>query len=63
MCGTNGLRIGKVFVIALILDAVYQYIELEWFYPVEALLVALILAVVPYLLLRGPINRITPRKE
>jgi hypothetical protein len=54
--------VGKIFIIALILDAVYQYIELGWFYPVEALLVALILAIIPYVLLRGPVNRLTPRK-
>jgi hypothetical protein len=54
--------VGKIFIIALILDAGYQYIELRWFYPVEALLVALILAIVPYVLLRGPVNRLTPRK-
>jgi hypothetical protein len=54
--------VGKIFIIALILDGVYQYIELRWFYPVEALLVALILAIVPYVLLRGPVNRLTPRK-
>ena len=54
--------VGKVFVIAIILDAVYQYIELKWFYPGEAVVVALILAIVPYLLLRGPANRLTSKK-
>lgn len=49
---------GKVFTIALVLDAVYQYIALKWFYPAEAVLVAAILALVPYLLLRGPVNRV-----
>jgi hypothetical protein len=54
--------VGKIFIIALILDAVYQYIELRWFYPVEALLVAFILAIIPYVLLRGPVNRLIHRK-
>lgn len=54
--------VGKIFVIALVLDAVYQYIELTWFYPGEAMVVAFILAIVPYVLLRGPANRLTPRK-
>ena len=54
--------VGKIFVLALILDAVYQYIELRWFYPNEALLVAFILAIIPYVLLRGPANRLTSRK-
>ena len=54
--------VGKVFVLALVLDAVYQYIELSWFYPAEALVVALILAIIPYLAIRGPVNRLMSRK-
>lgn len=54
--------VGKVFVIAVIIDLVYQLIVFRWFYPVEALLVAAILAFVPYLLIRGPVNRIARHK-
>lgn len=54
--------VGKIFVIALLLEAVYQYIVLKWFYPGEALVVAVLLALVPYLLLRGPINRMLAGK-
>ena len=54
--------VGKVFIIAIIIDAVYQFIALRWFYPGEAFLVAVILAFFPYLLIRGPVNRLTPRK-
>ena len=43
---------------AIVIDAVYQYREFAWFYPGEALLVAFSLAFVPYVLLRGPVNRI-----
>jgi hypothetical protein len=50
--------VGKIFIVALALDAVYQFITVKWFYPGEALVVAFILALVPYLLLRGPINRV-----
>jgi hypothetical protein len=50
--------VGKIFIVALALDAVYQFIALKWFYPGEAVVIALILALVPYLLLRGPINRV-----
>jgi hypothetical protein len=53
--------LGKVFIIAVILDAVYQFLELRWFYPGEALLVALILAVLPYFLLRGTVNHLSRR--
>ena len=54
---------GKVFVIALILDAVYQSRVLARFYPGEALLVALVLAVVPYSLVRGPVNQLMRTKR
>jgi hypothetical protein len=60
----NGWKsVGKVFVLAMVLDVVYQLIEHRWtVYPGEAVLVAIILAIVPYLLLRGPINRIAGRQ-
>lgn len=54
-----GLKaVTRVLVFALVMDAVYQLIALHWFYPGEAILVALILAFVPYLVIRGPANRI-----
>ena len=56
-------HMGRVFILAIIIDAVYQLIVFRWFYPAEALLVALILALVPYLLIRGPVNRIASNKK
>jgi hypothetical protein len=53
--------VAKVFVVAVIIDLVYQIIELRWFYPEEAVIVAAILALIPYLLLRGPANRMARR--
>ena len=50
--------VGKVFVIAVVIDGIYQYIALRWLYPGEALIVAFVLALVPYVLIRGPVNRI-----
>ncbi len=50
-------HIGKVFVVAMVMDAVYQYIQVRWFYPFEALVVAVILAVLPYVVFRGLTNR------
>ena len=56
--------IGKVFILAIVLDVVYQLIEHRWtIYPGEAVLVAIILAIVPYLLIRGPVNRIVCEKR
>jgi hypothetical protein len=50
--------IARVFLLAVIMDVIYQWIVLSWIYPGEALLVAILLAVVPYVLIRGPVNRI-----
>lgn len=50
--------VARVFIFALLMDAVYQFIVLHWFYPGEALIVAFILAFLPYLAIRGPVNRI-----
>jgi hypothetical protein len=50
--------IGRVFVFAIILDIAYQWIEYGWVYIAETLVIASILAILPYLLLRGPANRV-----
>ena len=50
--------VGKVFLVAVAVDLVYQFIVFRWFYPGEALLVAALLAFLPYVLIRGPLNRI-----
>ena len=53
--------VARVFVLAIVMDVIYQLIVLRWIYPFELLLVAVLLAVVPYLLIRGPVNRIVRR--
>lgn len=53
--------IARVFVLAIVMDVIYQLIVLGWVYPFELILVAILLAVVPYLLIRGPVNRIVSR--
>ena len=50
--------VGKIFVIAVVLDIVYQLIVLRWVYPGETLLVAAALALLPYLILRGVVTRV-----
>ena len=50
--------VGKVFVFAVIIDAVYQVMVFRSVYFVELLLVAFLLACVPYMLVRGSANRI-----
>jgi hypothetical protein len=49
---------GKVMIIAIVLDAIYQYLALKAFFPGEAIVVAFVLAFLPYLLLRGPVARV-----
>ena len=51
----------RVFVLAVIMDVIYQLIVLRWVYPSEVVIVATLLAVVPYLLIRGPVSRIARR--
>ena len=51
----------KVFILAVVPDVIYQYLVLRWFYLREALIVAFIPALVPYLLIRGPVDRIARR--
>ena len=53
--------VARVFVLAIVMDVIYQLIVLRWVYPFELVLVAILLAVVPYLLIRGPVNRVVRR--
>ena len=55
--------VGKVFVLAIILDVVFQIKVLGTVYPGETLIVAFLLAIVPYLLLRGLVTRVASRKN
>jgi hypothetical protein len=50
--------IGKVFIFAIILDVVFQIMELHTVYPGEALIVAFFLSIIPYLIIRGPETRL-----
>jgi hypothetical protein len=51
-------HVGRLFIVAVVLDVVYQLIVLRWVYPVQTLVVATTLAVLPYLLIRGLTNRV-----
>ena len=56
-------RVRRVIVFAFVMDAIYQYIVLRTFYPGEALVTVFVLAVLPYLLIRGPVDRIVRRRQ
>ena len=51
----------RIILLGLGMDAIYQNLVLGTFYPGEAALVALLLAFIPYLALRGPIARLAHR--
>jgi hypothetical protein len=55
--------VGRVFILALVLDAVYQIIVRRFVYPGEAVIVAFVLAIVPYLILRGLVTRVAEKKD
>jgi hypothetical protein len=50
----GGISTARVLLLGLIMDTIYQLIVLKTFYPAEAVIVAIVLAFIPYLLLRGP---------
>jgi len=55
--------VGTVFIVALILDAIYQVIVHSAIYTLELLIASAILALVPYALLRGLVTRLARRRS
>jgi hypothetical protein len=51
----------RIIVLGLVMDVIYQLIFLKTFYPVESLIIVLVLAFLPYALLRGPVARVAHR--
>jgi hypothetical protein len=51
-------QVAKVFVAAIIIDLIYEIVVFRAIYPGQALIVAAILALLPYPLIRGSVNRI-----
>src|SRR5271169_6281469 len=54
--GWRGAR--TPFLVAIVLDCIYQLVTVQFIYPLELLFTATLLALIPYILLRGPFNRI-----
>ena len=50
-------HVGKVFTAAVVIDLIYEVIVFRWIYPDQALIVAAVLALLPYLVVRGLLNR------
>jgi hypothetical protein len=56
-------KIGRVFILAFLLDVVYQIIVLRFVYVGEAVIVSFVLAIVPFLILRGLVTRLARLKN
>jgi hypothetical protein len=50
--------IGKLFLVGVVLDLIYQLVVFHGLRPVQSLMVATVLAVLPYVVVRGLTNRI-----
>ena len=56
----EGLKaVSRVLALSIVVDPIYQYTVLGAFRPMQALIIGVILAFVPYLLVRGPAARIS----
>lgn len=58
----SGARdVGRVFIVAIVMDSIYQLLVLREFHVIQLLIVAVALAIVPYVLIRGPVTRVARR--
>jgi hypothetical protein len=48
------VSIARIILLGLGMDTLYQAIAFDYFHPAEAVIVALLLAFIPYVVLRGP---------
>jgi hypothetical protein len=51
----------RLFAMAIVLDVIYQFVVFHQVRPLQGLIVATVLALIPYMLLRGPANRLMTR--
>lgn len=51
-------HVGKVFLIAMVFDGIYQFMVFHRVYVTGVVIIAFTLAVIPYLVFRGFVNRI-----
>ena len=52
----------RILILGIVMDAIYQWLVFKTFYPAEAAVIAVLLAFVPYLLLRGPMEHLAKRR-
>jgi hypothetical protein len=55
--------VASVFIVAALIDLVYQLLVVQWVYPGETLIVAFVLAVAPYVVVRALVNRLVSNRS
>ena len=50
--------VGKVFILAVIMEVIFEIIEFKTVHPFEVIKVSFFLAIVPYLIFRGVVDRL-----
>jgi hypothetical protein len=55
--------IGKVFIAAVVIDVIGQLLVEHRIHPLRSVLVAVVLAVLPYIVFRGLLNRLGRRRK
>ncbi len=53
---------GRILILGVVVDVAYQLAFLDSFFPGESAIIAILLAFLPYALLRGPIARLARRR-
>ena len=48
----------RILILGVVMDIIYQWKVLDTFYPGQSAVIAILLAFIPYLLLRGPFERL-----
>jgi hypothetical protein len=48
----------RILILGVVMDIIYQWRVFDTFYPGQSAVIAILLAFIPYLLLRGPFDRI-----
>jgi hypothetical protein len=52
------LSTARILILGVVMDIIYQWRVLDTFYPGQSAVIAILLAFIPYVLLRGPFERI-----
>ena len=53
--------LARLIIFCFLIDSAYQFFVLKFYYPLQALIVVLVLTVIPYIMVRGPITRLRRR--